>query len=142
MKTIVNFCKKHFKLLIFSFISLIAVFIPFTTFAQDGFNFLEIGNSFADISTMIPLVLFLSSGLNNLLSLKKFGKQLVSWLIAIALAYIAWFLKLGMFEGQTWYMAGITGVAVALVANGIFDIPAVKLFLKWLKIEAKTVTDK
>ena len=55
--------------------------------------------------------------------------QVISWVVAIALAFIGWIFKLGIFEGLAWYWIIIYGAAAGLISNGIFDIPVINAIL-------------
>lgn len=49
------------------------------------------------------------------------GVQLITWVVGIGLAFIGWWLQLGIFFEMLWYYVPVTGFAAALIANGIFD---------------------
>jgi len=68
---------------------------------------------------------------------KKDGwfKQKLSWFIAVAVAMLAWVLNLGLFDPVLWWEAILIGVCGGLVANGVFDIPALKELLKKIGLE-------
>jgi len=69
--------------------------------------------------------------------IKKSGwfKQKLSWFVAIAIALLAWILNLGIFEPLIWWEAILTGFCGGLVANGVFDIPAIKELLKKIGLD-------
>ena len=64
--------------------------------------------------------------------------HLVSWGLSIILAITASFLGLGMFAGMIWWVAGLYGIGVGLVANGIFSVPIVQTLLELVKIKVPT----
>jgi len=121
-----------FLTLVFSFL-----FFPIIAFCQDtgAIDLSNPGQYFASISALAGLVIIITAFVNKILKAPKpFVKQLVSWLIAIALSLLGWWLKLGLFIGIEWYIAIIYGFACGLVANGIFDITIVKGFLSLFKL--------
>ena len=48
-------------------------------------------------------------------------KQIVTWLIGVAIALIGWLLNLGFIGGVSWYMMVLYGLFAGLVADGVFD---------------------
>lgn len=58
------------------------------------------------------------------------GIQVLSWVIAIALAYLAWFMKWGMFGELSPVWAGLYGLGAGFISNGIADIKWVQALLE------------
>ena len=54
-------------------------------------------------------------------NLPSFIKQIVSWLIGIAVALVGWWLELGFLSGLNWYIVLAYGFGAGLIANGVFD---------------------
>ena len=85
--------------------------------------------SFAGISL---LTAFLATFINGMAKItKKFHRQIVAWLIAIALLVVCdlvnW--KLCYAWDFPWWLAALHGFAAGLASNGVFDIPLLKSFL-------------
>lgn len=90
---------------------------------------------FASLTGLVTGILFISGWLNNLLfkNLVSTGKQVVSWVVALGLAYGGLTLHLGVFSSMSLLEAMLTGVGGAIVANGIFDSETVLALLALFK---------
>jgi len=130
------------KRLMMFLILLIAIAIP--AIAQEvepPANWLDL---FANINVWLgslagiaALTVFLAAALNTLLKTAGFWKQLVAWLIAIALLVAGNLINMGFMAELTWLNTLVYGVAAGFLANGIFDIALVKLLLQAIGIEPK-----
>jgi len=101
---------------------------------------IDLGNFsayFVNIQALAGLVVIITAIVNKLIILNKKGKQILSWFIAIGLAYLGWFLKLGMLLDMSWWMVIVYGFMTGLIANGIFDFDKVKWLLSIFNL-AKT----
>jgi hypothetical protein len=128
MKTIV----KNYRI---GLLLLIAMTLaPALAFSQNN-SPLYLPEIFTDIGTMAAAVVAIAAIVNNAINLKGFAKQLSSWAISLALAFIGWGLGAKIFNGLVWYQVLVTGFGVGLLANGVFDMPAVKFILQKLRIE-------
>lgn len=77
---------------------------------------------------------FLGALLNGLLKIvKPFIKQLVVWLVAIAVMVIANAVNIGYGGEFTYWQSLLHGFGAGLVANGIFDIPVVNAIMKFIE---------
>ena len=120
------------------FLVLCLLAFPVMAIAQEGDGTLDpnIQNYFVNLVGMAGLTTLVVGVVKKLLKLTGFLAQAVSWVIAIALCYGGWFLKLGLFENVTAaYVPLIYGVAVGLVSNGIFNIEFIKAILRIFKLE-------
>jgi len=111
--------------------------MPIALMAQDTGtidpNIPEYFTTLLGISTLVTLLV---GFVKKWLKLTGFWAQLVAWLMGIAVAYIGWIFKWGIFsEVILWYVPLIYGVAVGLVSNGIFNIEVVKSILRLFKLE-------
>ena len=88
---------------------------------------------FASLAALAGLVVVVTELFENFVK-NTTWVQVISWVFAIALAFVGQFFQLGIFIGLTWYWTLIYGVAAGLVANGIFDINIVQAILEVLKI--------
>lgn len=83
--------------------------------------------SFAGVSV---LTAFVAAFLNGLLQIEKgFLKQVIAWLTGIALLVVTDLLNFGYAAEFPILLAVVHGFAVGLAANGIFDIPWLKVLL-------------
>jgi uncharacterized YccA/Bax inhibitor family protein len=95
---------------------------------------------FSSLAYIAALTAFLAAFFNGLLKVtKKFVKQLVAWAIGIILLIASNLLNFGYAAEQPILLSAVHGLAVGLVANGIFDIPIIKTILDivegWFKKE-------
>lgn len=65
------------------------------------------------------------------------GVQLLSWGVSIALAYLAWFMKWGMFGDISPVWAGLYGLGAGFISNGIADIKWVQAVLEAIAARTK-----
>jgi len=67
---------------------------------------------------------------------KKWVKQVVSWVISVAIALASnYVLNKGFLAEETFLMTALTGLGVGLVSNGIFDAAFVKAILEFIKLK-------
>ena len=92
---------------------------------------------FGGIGAMVPLIISLTSYINKLINLQGFFKQALSWVIAALIGIVGWWLKLGIFNDVNLWLALLYSLCAGLVSNGIFDLPFIKSFLSFLKLEPK-----
>lgn len=93
-----------------------------------------LAGSFTDfyisLAALLPLITFIAAWLNKKInSASSIAKQATAWAVAIALSYIGWFFKIGIFENLTWWHTLIYGAATGLAANGFFDIKMIQSIL-------------
>jgi hypothetical protein len=97
----------------------------------------DINDYFGSLGLMASLVAIITGYLNTHVPfLQKANgtiKQLVSWAISIGLVFIGQLKSVGMVADSSTLWTAITGIAVGLVANGIFDIKLVQAILSFIK---------
>ena len=119
----------------FLFLLLLA---PLAIFAQEvdppanwGEVIMNPARWFSSLAYIAALTAFLAAFLNGLLKVtKKFVKQLIAWIVGIVLLIASNLLNFGYAAEQTILLSAIHGLAVGLVANGLFDIPLIKSILE------------
>lgn len=90
---------------------------------------------FYTVSILALIVPFLVQSVNKAIVIKEnWVKQLISWVLAIALTLGFYFGKLLYFaenngDQHSIWMVVFCGLFVGLISNGIYDIPAIKAFL-------------
>lgn len=102
----------------------------FVEVIQTGF-----GSFFISLAALVALVVFVASWINTKIKANGAWKQIISWMVALALAAIGWLLHLGFLDSLPWYQALIYGFASGLAANGIFDVSVIQSFLKLFGFE-------
>lgn len=84
----------------------------------------------ASFKGVCVITLFLTSLLTGLLKItKKWLKQGMAWIVAIAIFIVSDLFNFGYAATFPLWLAAVHGVGAGLVANGIFDIPFVKSIL-------------
>ncbi len=91
---------------------------------------------FASLATLATIVTPVTGFIATHVSGNK-GVQSLSWVVAIALAYVAWFMKWGAFAGLDAIRAGLYGLGAGFVSNGIADIKWVQAALEAIAARAK-----
>lgn len=97
---------------------------------------------FASLAGLAVLTLSVTQWVKKGLEALKFVLQgtvagLLSWVIAILLCAAGYFFSFGILAGVQWYFIFIYGIAVGLVANGLFALEHVKVFLEAIKLSPK-----
>lgn len=90
---------------------------------------------FVSLVSFAGIIIPVTSFVNKWLNLSGTWKQVLSWVIALAMGWFAWFLNLGIFADIVWYWVILYSVLGGLVANGVFDIKMVQGFLRLIKLE-------
>lgn len=91
---------------------------------------MQINVYFGSLAGIAALTTFLAALLNGLLKVeKKFVKQIIAWLVAIILLVGANLLNYGFNAEFSILKSILYGFGAGLVANGMFDIPFIKILL-------------
>ena len=95
-------------------------------------NILEIinDNFWAVAVTISALTLPISNLLISKFNPNGVWKQVISWVTSIVLTVIAYFGGLATFNDPVWLTIPLTGIVCGLSANGIYDRPTIKNFIK------------
>ena len=109
-------------------------------FGQDGLNLGDI-----DINALLTTLSGLAAGSVIISALfikwfkatKSWVRQVISWLVPIALMVAGNLANLGFMAEFTWLMTFAYGLGAGLVSNGIFDIGVVQSLLVLLGLKEK-----
>lgn len=114
------------------------LFVPMAIAQESGATIdPNIPGYFVNLVGISALVTLLFGFLKKWLKLTGILAQVLSWVLAVAVCYVGWLFKWGIFETVTqWFIPAIYGIAVGLVSNGIFDIEFVKAILRLFKLES------
>ena len=120
-----------------------AVFLSVNiAFAQDTLGGGTSGGSvdpfaliFTSVATLAAVVLPITGWVAT--HIVKGSAQLVSWVIALALAALGHYLNLGAFADYNWYWTIGYGIIAALTANGMADTSLIKGILTAIAAKAK-----
>lgn len=91
------------------------------------------------ISIMAAIATVLSEYLSKLTKAEGFLAQLESWVVSVALVFVASFLGISVFATLGTLPLIVYGVLIGFVSNGLFDIPWVKAILDLIKARIKPV---
>lgn len=94
-------------------------------------------NYFTSFAGLAAAIIPVTSIINRIFDVGNDYKQLISWLVAVLLGIIPYYLELGIFAGVDWYVALLYSLGAGLVSNGLFDIELVKDILKKIGLEPK-----
>lgn len=87
--------------------------------------------NFWAVATLISLLtLPITSLLNSKLNPNGVWKQVIAWATSIVLTVVSYFGGLATFNEPVWLSIPLTGIVCGLSANGIYDIPSIKNFIK------------
>lgn len=93
---------------------------------------------FYTLAGLSGITVIVSMALINATGARGWLKQLISWLTAMALAWVGYLFNVGMFEGITVGWTIILGLASGITSNGIYDITFVQMILEFLKLKIPT----
>lgn len=93
---------------------------------------------FYTLTGLSGITVIVSMALINATGARGWLKQLISWLTAMALAWVGYLFNVGMFEGITVGWTIILGLASGITSNGIYDITFVQMILEFLKLKIPT----
>jgi hypothetical protein len=80
-------------------------------------------------------LLFLISLFNTKFNIQGWYQQLVSWIVAAALAAGAWGLNFVSLGTPTWLSLIAFMAVCGLSSNGVYDVPAIKALIeKWFSL--------
>nr|WP_321409355.1 hypothetical protein [uncultured Carboxylicivirga sp.] len=131
------------KLIVFGIAMILSFSLPLMAFAQSispdvaAVDIFNLQAYFVSIAAMAGVILPVTSFVNKLFKLTGAWKQVLSWAVAVGLGVLAWLLKWGIMADVDWYWMLLYSALAGLVANGLFDIPAIKIILQLLKLEVK-----
>lgn len=90
-----------------------------------------INDNFWAVATLISLLtLPITSLLNSKLNPNGVWKQVIAWVTSIVLTVGSYFGGIATFNEPVWLTIPLTGIVCGLAANGIYDIPTIKEFIK------------
>lgn len=83
---------------------------------------------YVDIGSLVIAIPLFSEYVIDTFKLKKFLAQLMTWGIGVVLTFIGWIFSLGFLAASPqgdpylWYEVLAIGIAVSLIANGIWPV--------------------
>lgn len=134
--------KKLFSILLLSFVCLTFT-IPAIAQGTDPADPdpIDIPGYFVSLATVASLGLLLTALVTKKLTTNPVllglitVKQLISWVICILIAFVGYWMQIGMFIGLSVGWTIIIGVASGLAANGTYDIKIIQAVLEFIKFK-------
>ena len=81
----------------------------------------------------------IAGAINGKLNPNKIWRQVIAWIVAIALTVGGYFLGFVQLANPVWLTMTATGLIVGLVSNGVYDIPFIQSFIQRIFGEIPTV---
>jgi hypothetical protein len=130
---------KKFMFVVFLMLLSIPIFAQVDSTAVPGQPFtFDFTAWVATLSSIAAAAVFLGAFIIQLFKVtKSIWKQVIVWLVSIALTALGNLLNIGFAAEFPWLTTIIYGLASGLVANGIFDIGTVQGILAFLKLKEK-----
>lgn len=106
---------------------------------------------FSTLASLSAISTYLTQQINNLFKVENASaKQVISWVVAIALSILGLVGGLGLFasygamtEPMSWVYTIITGFGIGLSSNGLYDINVIKQMLEFVSLfKANVNNDK
>lgn len=101
--------------------------------AEQVFGVESIEDYFISLAALSGAVLPVTEFIKRLFKASGGWVKFLSWIVAVALAFVGWWLNMGMLEGLSVLWVVIYGFAAGLVANSVFDIGIIQTILSALK---------
>jgi len=111
------------KFILFLTLTIGLFVLTLKTFAQEivpPFELPDFSVIFASLSSLAGAVLFLTDWIKKLAKWENGKVRWLSWLLSIVLAFVGYYLKLGMFAELNYAMTAAYGLMAAFIANGFF----------------------
>jgi hypothetical protein len=84
---------------------------------------------------IVSITMALTQAINTKFNIQGWYQQLVSWIVAAALAAGAWGLNFVSLGTPTWLSLIAFMAVCGLSSNGVYDVPAIKALIeKWFSI--------
>jgi len=101
---------------------------------------IDISSYFGTLAAAAGLVVILAGYVNTHVfsTASATVKQIVSWVLAIVVAFVGQIKGLGVFASTDVIWTVLNGLGVGLVANGIFDVGLVQSILEFIKAKKPT----
>jgi len=126
------------KLMLLLSMVFLLLLVPVVAFCGDG-NILTDSSGievyFVSLAALAAVVLPITEFIKRLLGTFGSWTVVLSWVVAIGLSFVGWWLNLGMFEGLKIIWVVIYGIAAGMVSNSVFDIGLVNLILRTLGLK-------
>ena len=108
-------------------------------FGQGGIVDIDVNALFATLSGLAAGSVIISAlFIKWFKATKSWVRQIISWLVPIALMVAGNLINLGFMAEFTWLMTFAYGLGAGLISNGIFDIGVVQTLLALIGLKEKS----
>lgn len=98
-------------------------------------NYMDYLLTFTGFIALLPILV---QWVKNALKAEGTMALLISWIMGVAVAEIAFVLNLGIFEPLNWWQTGIVGFGATLAANGVYSTGLITWLFGLFKIPTKS----
>ena len=92
---------------------------------------------FGSLAAVVGVVMLVSGWLKtHLIKVDGWKAQVMTWVVAGILAFVGQWQDLGLFADLSPLMTVLNGVAIGLVANGVYSLEVVQQVLELVKAKA------
>ena len=100
---------------------------------------IDLSTYFANLAALAGLTVLVTGWLNtNVLKLSGWKSQLLSWAVAIGIAFVGKWKAVGIFADTDVLWTALQGLGAGLVANGIYSVELVQSLLEFIKAKPAT----
>ena len=118
------------KLFVLLSVLFFALMLPVVAVCNDGGEVgLDLSAYFVSLSGLAGAALAVTEFIKKIIGSSGAWTKYVSWVVSIGLAFVGWWLNIGMLAGISELWVVVYGVCAGLVANSIFDLKLIKGFL-------------
>lgn len=120
----------------FMFLFLVFLSIPIFAQVQENTTPIDFNSWVSTLATIAAAAVFLSAMITTWFKVtQKLVKQVIAWLVAIALTFAGNLLNIGFAADFPWLTTLAYGFGAGLVANGLFDINVVQSVLDAINLK-------
>lgn len=95
---------------------------------------IDLSPFFVDLAGAAALVVLISGWINtNLIKLVGWQAQVLSWAVAIGVAFLGSWKNIGIFAETDVLWTILNGIGAGLIANGVYDVKIVQTILEFVK---------
>ena len=106
-------------------------------FKKEKTNMIDLTPYFGTLAAVVGVVMLVSGWLKTyVIKVDGWKAQVMTWVVAAILTFVGQWQDLGLFADLSPLMTVLNGVAIGLVANGVYSLEAVQQVLELVKAKA------